>query len=83
MLKNLSQQYLRVSKLLIILCVGVCIGWLSKGIYVDIQELTCADYSTKHAVWSGFSATKNGQVRCFWLENTYPNRVKQGVPVND
>ena len=44
-----------------------------------MQELTCADYSTKHAIWSGFSATKNGQVRCFWLENTYPWRVKQGV----
>lgn len=66
-------------KLVTILCVGVCIGWFSKGVYVDMQELTCADYSTKHAIWSGFSATKNGQVRCFWLENTYPWRTRQGV----
>lgn len=66
-------------KLVTILCVGVCIGWLSKGVYIDMQELTCADYSTKHAIWSGFSASKNGQIRCFWLENTYPWRVKQGV----
>lgn len=79
MLKNLNQQYLRASKVLIILCVGVCIGWLSKGVYVEIQELTCADYSTKHAMWVGFSSTKNEQVRCFWVESAYPWRVRQGV----
>jgi len=55
------------------------LGWWCKGIYIDIQELTCADYSTKHAIWRGFSATKDGQVRCFWLEDKYPWRVRQGV----
>lgn len=76
---HLNQQYLKVSKLLTILCVGVCIGWVCRGIYFDIQELTCADFSTKHAMWRGFSATKDGQIRCFWLEDKYPWRVRQGV----
>ena len=57
------------------------LGWMCKGIYVDIQELTCSDFSTKHAMWRGFSASKNGEVRCFWLEDKYPWRVRQGVPV--
>jgi len=55
------------------------LGWWCKGIYIDIQELTCADYSTKHAMWRGFSATKDGQVRCFWIESAYPWRTRQGV----
>ena len=66
-------------KYLTILCVGVCMGWYTKGISLDIQQLTCADYSTKHAMWIGFISTKNGDVRCFWLEDKYPWRVRQGV----
>jgi hypothetical protein len=64
-----------------ILCIGICLGWMFKGIYTDIQELTCHDFSTKHSIWQGFSSSKNGQVRCFWLEQEYPNRVRQGVPI--
>jgi hypothetical protein len=63
------------------LCAMFVLGWMCKGIYVDIQELTCSDFSTKHAMWRGFSASKNGEVRCFWLEDKYPWRVRQGVPV--
>ena len=74
-------QYLRSLFSATILCVGVCIGWYSKGIYLDIQQLTCSDYSTKHSMWRGFISTKNGEVRCFWLEDKYPWRTRQGVPV--
>jgi hypothetical protein len=63
----------------IVFIIGIIVGWFVKGIYIDIQELTCHDFSTKHSVFRGFSATKNGEVRCFWLENQYPWRVKQGV----
>lgn len=56
-------------------------GWLSKGIYLDIQQLTCSDFTTKHAIWKGFISTKGSDVRCFWLEDKYPWRVRQGVPV--
>ena len=76
MLKKLNLVQLRN---LLSLAAMFAIGWFCKGVYVDIQELTCADYSTKHAIWSGFSASKNGEVRCFWLENTYPWRTRQGV----
>ena len=55
------------------------LGWTVKGIYLDIQGLTCSDFSTKHAVWRGFLSTKDGDMRCFWLEGAYPWRVKQGV----
>lgn len=63
----------------ILFIIGIAIGWFAKGIYIDIQELTCNDFSTKHSIWRGFSATKNGEVRCFWLEDKYPWRVRQGV----
>ena len=59
--------------------VAAVFGWIVKGIYLDIQELTCNDFSTKHAVWRGFLSTKNGEMRCFWLENRYPWRVRQGA----
>ena len=66
-------------KYVLVFIVATVIGWISKGIYIDIQELTCSDFSTKHAMWKGFSASKNGQLRCFWLEDKYPWRVRQGV----
>jgi hypothetical protein len=51
-------------------------------IYNDIQLLDCHDFVTKHSVWKGFMAKDiQGDVRCFWLEQEYPNRVRQGVPL--
>lgn len=75
-IKNLNLSLLRRT---ISIAVLFALGWICKGIYIDMQELTCSDYSTKHAMWVGFSSTKNGQVRCFWLESAYPWRVRQGV----
>ena len=60
-------------------CAVFVLGWMCKGIYVEIQELTCNDFSTKHAIWRGFLSTKNGDMRCFWLEDKYPHRIRQGV----
>lgn len=70
-----------VIKYLAILCVGVCIGWLGKDIYLTNQRLTCSDYTTKHAIWQGFMSIRHGDVRCFWLEDKFPWRVRQGVPI--
>ena len=51
-------------------------------IYNDIQLLDCHDFTTKHSIWKGFMAKDiHGDARCFWLEQEYPNRVKQGVPL--
>ena len=76
MLKNLNLVLLRNLLSLVIMFV---IGWAAKGVYVDMQQLTCSDYSTKHAMWVGFLSTKGGDMRCFWLEDKYPWRVRQGV----
>lgn len=70
---------LRTSRKYIVCTACVVIGWWLKGIYLDIQGLTCNDFSTKHTIWQGFMSTKDGQVRCFWLEQAYPWRVRQGV----
>ena len=52
------------------------------SLYHDFQFLDCHDFSTKHTVWKGFLAKDiHGDIRCFWLEQSYPNRVRQGVPV--
>jgi hypothetical protein len=59
--------------------VACVLGWTAKGIYLNIQELTCSDYSTKYAMWRGFLSTKNGDMRCFWLEDNYPWRIRQGA----
>jgi hypothetical protein len=67
-----------------ILCVCFClfIGAMGMRVYYDIQFLDCHDFSTKHTIWKGFLAKDNdGEVRCFWLEQAYPNRIRQGVPV--
>ena len=70
---------LRTSRKYIVCIVCIIIGWWLKGIYLHIQGLTCNDFSTKHTIWQGFMSTKDGQVRCFWLEQAYPWRVRQGV----
>ena len=72
-------QHLNLLKRLTSLVAMFALGWMCKGIYIDMQELTCADYSTKHAIWIGYSSTKNEQIRCFWVESAYPWRVRQGV----
>lgn len=72
-------QHLSLLKRLTSLLAMFALGWICKGIHIDIRELTCSDYSTKHAVWVGYSSTKNEQVRCFWVESVYPWRVRQGV----
>lgn len=68
-------------KIIAVLVLGMLVGWVSKGVYIDMQQLTCSDYSTKHAIWRGFLSTKDGDMRCFWLEDKFPWRVRQGVPV--
>jgi hypothetical protein len=58
------------------------VGAYMMKIYNDIQLLDCHDFTTKHSIWKGFMAKDiHGDVRCFWLEQEYPNRVRQGVPL--
>jgi hypothetical protein len=55
------------------------LGIIATDIYFFEQDLKCADYSTKYGMWLGYKASKNGEVRCFWVESYYPYRVRQGV----
>jgi hypothetical protein len=69
-------------KCVCIVCISLVIGAFSMSLYHDFQFLDCHDFSTKHTVWKGFLAKDiHGDTRCFWLEQSYPNRVRQGVPV--
>ena len=62
-------------------CIALGIGAMGMRTYYDIQFLDCHDFTTKHTYWKGFLASDNsGDVRCFWLEQAYPNRIRQGVP---
>ena len=76
---SLTRSQLLKGSSVVLILLSAYLGWTVKGIYLDIQALTCNDFSTKHAVWRGFLSTKNGEMRCFWLEDKYPWRVKQGV----
>jgi hypothetical protein len=47
------------------------------------KTLVCSDFNTKHSLWKGYMAVDvHEDVRCFWVEAEYPNRVRQGIPVN-
>lgn len=38
------------------------------------------DHCTSYKGWTGYKAiSDNYERRCFWLENKFPYRVKQGV----
>ena len=68
-------------KIVCIVCIALLVGALGMRVYYDIQFLDCHDFTTKHTYWKGFLARDiNGDVRCFWLEQAYPNRIRQGVP---
>ena len=69
-------------KIVCIVCIALLLGVYGMKVYYDIQFLDCHDFSTKHTIWKGFLARDGDHgVRCFWLEQSYPNRVRQGVPL--
>jgi len=69
-------------KCVCIVCIALLVGAYGMKIYYDIQFLDCHDFTTKHTVWKGFLARDaSGDVRCFWLEQEYPNRMRHGVPL--
>ena len=63
-------------------CIALGLGAMGMRVYYDIQFLDCHDFTTKHTYWKGFLARDSeDNVRCFWLEQAYSNRIRQGVPV--
>jgi hypothetical protein len=49
--------------------------------YVEYMT-ECRTYRQGDITWVGYRAISNDyDRRCFWLSDTYPNRVRQGVEV--
>lgn len=62
--------------------ISIAIGILLGYQYAINQELAhnkCGSYTTKYSDWVGWLTVKDGVYRCFYLESTYPWRVRQGV----
>lgn len=50
--------------------------------YVDTM-MHCTSYTQSGVKWVGYRAISNdNDRRCFWLEERFPSRVRQGVEVN-
>jgi hypothetical protein len=50
--------------------------------YVEYM-VECTTYRQGNTVWVGYRAISNDyDRRCFWLEDKFPSRVRQGVEVN-
>lgn len=74
--------YMRTSALIASLLLGITVGWVANQYKHLHDHLECNDYNTKHSKWTGYIAKEiNGDLRCFWLEQEFPNRIRQGVPV--
>jgi hypothetical protein len=64
------------------LCLGMTVGFAANEYRHMLHHIECNSYNTRHSLWVGYVAKDNhGQLRCFWLEQEYPNRIRQGVPV--
>jgi hypothetical protein len=50
--------------------------------YVD-NMTECASFRQGATTWVGYRAISDDyDRRCFWMEDRFPNRIKQGVEVN-
>jgi hypothetical protein len=64
------------------LLLGLTVGYAANEYRHMLEHIECNSYNTRHSLWVGYVAKDNhGQLRCFWLEQEYPNRIRQGVPV--
>lgn len=73
---------MKISALIAAVALGVIVGWTANQYKNLYDHLECNDYNTKHSKWTGYAAKDlHGDLRCFWLEQEYPNRIRQGVPV--
>ena len=57
-------------------CVGILGGYTLHKAEHTTDLVKCPTYVTKHATWVGYVSFNHGEVRCFWVENEYPKRVR-------
>ena len=71
------KEYLAVLGAIVVFMGGFGYGSLEH--YVEHID-KCTDYETKQSVWKGYRVIgENNERRCFWLEQNYPHRIRQGV----
>ena len=61
----------------IVACFSAFVGYSVARVEVDHQ--VCENYTTIHSDWHGWLSVKDGVFRCFYIESSYPYRVKQGI----
>lgn len=57
-------------------CVGILGGYTAHEYNYVVDKLKCPNYTTKYATWVGYVSFNHDEVRCFWVENEYPKRVR-------
>lgn len=57
-------------------CVGAMVGYTAHQARHTIDLVKCPSYATKYATWVGYVSFNHDEVRCFWVENEYPRRVR-------
>ena len=57
-------------------CVGLLGGYTAYAAQHTMNLVKCPSYVTKYATWVGYVSFNHNEVRCFWLENEYPRRVR-------
>lgn len=70
-------------KLFTYLFVFMC-GFAFNNVFTEIDNIgRCSSWTTPNVRWEGYRAVnEKGETRCFWLEQRFPYRVRQGVEVN-
>lgn len=58
-------------------------GFIFNTVATPIANIDrCTDYTTTYSTWKGYiGLSYDGDVRCFWLEQRFPNRIRQGIEV--
>ena len=59
-----------------LMCACVVFGYLGNELKHQHQYMKCPSFTTKHATWVGYVSYNEHEVRCFWVENEYPRRVR-------
>jgi hypothetical protein len=66
------------SLLIVVFLMFACVvfGYLGNELKHQHRYMKCPNYTTKYATWVGYVSYTHDEVRCFWVENEYPRRVR-------
>jgi len=64
--------------LIVVFLMVACVvfGYLGNELKHQHRYMKCPNYTTKYATWVGYVSYTHDEVRCFWVENEYPRRVR-------